>query len=175
MAEERHTQKKSELIALIQISLGGMVAEEIYFGESGTGPGGDLVSATNVAVEMVGSLGMAGSLISYRALDPGVVGGNLTAKVLSDKTGREAVDEILHENKAVVTSLMNENRHIVEALRDALLEEEELIDEQIIETAERLHNEQGGEVSVVDLRGEKPKIEAGLDAVTGSDQVAVSD
>ena len=132
MEEERHTQRRSELVALIQISLGGMVAEEMFFGESGTGPGGDLVSATNVAVEMVGSLGLGGSLISYRALDAGVIGGNLTAKVLSDKSGREAVEALLAENKTAVARLMSENRHLVEALRDALLEHHELIDNEII-------------------------------------------
>ncbi len=161
MAEERHTQRRSELLALIQISLGGMVAEEMFYGESGTGPGGDLVSATNVAVEMVGSLGLGGSLISYQALDAGVVGGNLTAKVLSDSAGREAVDQLLNENKAVVTRLLGENRHIIEALRDALIEHNELIDEQIIEVieaAEEQHRAAADTLKVVDLRAEKPTV-----------------
>lgn len=155
MAEERHTQKRTELVALIQISLGGMVAEELFFGESGTGPGGDLISATHVAVEMVGALGMGGSLISYNALDTGALGTNLTAKVLSDKTGRLAVDSLLDDNKAVVTRLIEENRHIVEALRDALIEHNELIDDQIIEVieaAEQKHREFDPEMRVVDLR-----------------------
>ena len=170
MAEERHTQRRRELLALIQISLGGMVAEEMFFGESGTGPVGDLVSANNVAVEMVGSLGLGGSLISYRALDAGIVGGNLTAKVLSDKTGREAVDAMLDENKAIVTRLLGENRHIVEALRDALVEHDELIDDQmidVIETAEQRHRQRRGAVRVVDLRGDKPSVETVTASGTG--------
>ncbi len=157
LSDERHTQRQSELVALIQISLGGMVAEEIFFGESGTGPGGDLIGATNVAVEMVGSLGMGGSLVSYRALDMGAIGGNLAAKVLSDKRGREDVDRILNDNKVVVTQLLLENRHIVEALRDALLEREELIDDEILEViraAEAKHAAPGAEVTVIDLRAE---------------------
>jgi len=42
---------------LIQIALGGQCAEEIFFGTSRPGPGGDLLYATNVAAEMVGSCG----------------------------------------------------------------------------------------------------------------------
>ena len=34
LIDERHTQRRSELIALIQISLGGMVAEELFFGRN---------------------------------------------------------------------------------------------------------------------------------------------
>ncbi len=157
LADERHTQRQSELLALIQISLGGMVAEEIFFGESGTGPGGDLIGATNVAVEMVGSLGMGGSLVSYRALEMGAIGGNLAAKVLSDKQGREDVDRILNDNKVLVTQLLLENRHIVEALRDALLDREELIDDEILDViraAEARHEATGAEVTVIDLRAE---------------------
>lgn len=164
LADERHTQRQSELLALIQISLGGMVAEEIFFGESGTGPGGDLIGATNVAVEMVGSLGMGGSLVSYRALEMGAIGGNLAAKVLSDKRGREDVDRILNDNKVLVTQLLLENRHIVEALRDALLEREELIDDEILDViraAESTHAATGAEVTVIDLR-----LEAAASAAT---------
>ncbi len=132
-AEERHTQTRSEMEAMIQISLGGMVAEELFFGESGTGPAGDLVAATNAAVEMVGSMGLGGSLASYRALDAGAFGGNLVAQVLGDDRGRDAVDRILDDQKALTTKLIEEHRHLVIALRDALLERHELVDSEIIE------------------------------------------
>ncbi len=129
--EERYVRSKSEILSRIQISLGGMVAEELFFGESGTGPAGDLLAATNSAVEMVGSLGLGDSLVSFRALSNNPFSGNLAAKVLGDKSSREAVDTILHEQKLEVTRLMSANLHIVEALRDALLEREELIDDEI--------------------------------------------
>ncbi len=119
--EERYVRSKSEILSRIQISLGGMVAEELFFGESGTGPAGDLLAATNSAVEMVGSLGLGDSLVSFRALSNNPFSGNLAAKVLGDKSSREAVDTILHEQKLEVTRLMSANLHIVEALRDALL------------------------------------------------------
>lgn len=131
--EERFTKSRSELTAILQISLGGMVAEEIFFGESGTGPAGDLEAATNVAVEMVGSLGMSDSLISFRSISNGMIGGNLASRVLADKDAREAVDNLLATQKREVTRLLAANRHLIEALRDALLEREELIDNDILD------------------------------------------
>lgn len=131
--EERYTQRKSEALAMIQISLGGMVAEELFFGESGTGPGGDLVAATRVAVEVVGSLGMAGSLVSFRAAETGPLAGDLIATVLADDRARAKVEALLDEQKQVVTALLSTNLHIIEALRDALLEREELVDREILE------------------------------------------
>ena len=44
--EERYTRTRTELIAAIQIAFGGMTAEELFFGESGTGPSSDLAHAT---------------------------------------------------------------------------------------------------------------------------------
>src|SRR6185503_9478904 len=50
--EERFTKTRTELEAGIAIALGGLVAEEMCFGESGTGPGGDLANATQLAARM---------------------------------------------------------------------------------------------------------------------------
>jgi len=153
LIDERHTQRQSELIALIQISLGGMVAEELFFGESGTGPAGDLSSATQVAAEMVGSLGLGGSLVSFRALDDGPLGGNLVAKVLADRQGRESVERILAENKGEVGRLLAQNRHIVEALRDALINRHELIGDEILDVIREAETAQAGDaVEIIDLR-----------------------
>ena len=67
-AEEVYTRSRTEMLALIQIAMGGQCAEEIFFGDVSTGPGGDLLYATNVAAEMVGSCGMIDSLISFAAI-----------------------------------------------------------------------------------------------------------
>jgi ATP-dependent Zn protease len=145
--EERYTQRRSEALSMIQISLGGMVAEELFFGESGTGPGGDLAAATRVAAEMVGGLGLGGSLASFRAADGGPFGGDLVAVVLADDRARTALEDLLDDQKRAVTTLLGANRHLVEALRDALLERDELVDREIIEVIESADRE-----AVVDLR-----------------------
>lgn len=149
--EERYTKRRSETLALMQIALGGMVAEELFYGESGTGPAGDLTTATSIAAEMIGSMGLGPSLISFRAVDQGVVGGNLVAKVLADDRARDAVDSLLTDQKAVVTTLLRDNRHLITALRDALLEREELAGREIVEVLDEARHRHG--VSI-DLREE---------------------
>lgn len=131
--EERFTKTKSELEGTLRITLGGMVAEELFFGESGTGPSGDLITATTLAVNMVGSFGMGSSLISYEAISNGMHSSpNLVAKVLNDEVGKREVDEILRSHKDHVTLLLESKRHLIEALRDSLLEREELLGDEIL-------------------------------------------
>jgi ATP-dependent Zn protease len=127
--EERFTQTESELCSLVQIALGGLVAEQVFFGERSSGAANDLKYATTVAAQMIGSMGMGDTLVSYEAVQAG--GSNLVAKVLSSEEGLEAVAGMLAEARADVTTLMESNRHIVEALRDALLERDELVGDEI--------------------------------------------
>jgi ATP-dependent Zn protease len=130
--EERFTNTKSEIEARIQISFGGMVAEELFFGESGTGPAGDLQAATSAAAQMVGSFGMKDTLISYDLM-AGPPGAGVVSKVLASESGRDAVEEILRSSKSEVSRLISDNRHIVEALRDALLDRDELLGDEIVD------------------------------------------
>jgi ATP-dependent Zn protease len=90
---------------------------------------GDLKYATNLGAQMVGSMGMGGTLLSYEAVQAGA--SNLTAKVLSSDEGREAVAHLLDTARDEVTSLLEANRSVVEALRDALLERDELVGDEI--------------------------------------------
>jgi ATP-dependent Zn protease len=135
--EERYTRTRSELIASIQISFGGMTAEELFFGESGTGPGGDLMAATTLAAQMVGSYGMAGTLLSFDAIEGGPIRQGIVAKVLGDDEARRSVERILETAKSDVRTLLDSNRHLVVALRDSLLETEELVGDEILDVLQR--------------------------------------
>lgn len=130
--EERFTKTKSELEGLLVTSMGGMVAEEIFFGESSTGPAGDLMHATGIAAEMVGSLGLGKSLASLRAAGGGPFDPGLVGRVLGDNTAREAMEKILDAAKARAHVLLSENPHLVTALRDALLDRDELLGDEIV-------------------------------------------
>ncbi|MGN6474135.1 MAG: AAA family ATPase [Mycobacteriales bacterium] len=127
--EERFLTSKSELEAQIKISMGGMVAEEIFFGEITSGPAGDLKAATTYAAMMVGSLGMAGSLFSYEAIEGPA--SNVVAKLASYDEGRARVESLLERAHNEVRIMLERNRHVVEGLRDELLEREELIGDEI--------------------------------------------
>jgi ATP-dependent Zn protease len=129
--EERFTKTKSEVRALIDIAFGGMVAEELFFGEASTGVAGDLQAATLSACQMVGLLGMGSTLVSSAAME--YPAGGIVSKVLSTDSGRGEVEELLAAAKASVTQMLGDHRNVVEALRDALLEREELIGDDILE------------------------------------------
>ncbi|MDQ3962459.1 MAG: AAA family ATPase [Actinomycetota bacterium] len=135
--EERFTNTRSELEARLKIMLAGMAAEELYFSESGTGPGSDLQAATDLGAQMIGAFGMGPSLISFHAAHGGS-NVNIVAKVMSDEEGRKAVDELLRRQKDEVFHLLHENRHLIDALRDALLEREELLGDEILAVLEEV-------------------------------------
>jgi ATP-dependent Zn protease len=128
--EERFTKTKSEVRALIDIAFGGMVAEELFFGEASTGVAGDLQAATLNACQMVGQLGMGATLVSASAME--YPAGGIVSKVLSTDGGRAEVEDLLHASKDSVTQMIEAHRSVVEALRDALLEREELIGDDIL-------------------------------------------
>jgi cell division protease FtsH len=135
--EDVYTRSRAELRALVVIAFGGQCAEEVFFGDVSTGPGGDLLYATNVAAEMVGAHGMDGSLISFAAVQNSSFSDtNIVGRVLADTQGRAAVERLLGELKVEAKALLEANTHLVEALRDALLEREELIGTQITDVLE---------------------------------------
>jgi cell division protease FtsH len=180
--EDVYTRSRSELLALIQIAFGGQAAEEVFFGDITTGPGGDLRYATNVAVQMVGQAGMSDTLISYAAAHGSPFGGDLVERVLSDGEGRRMVEEVLREQKDIALELLAANRHLVAALRDALIERHELIGHEITDVLQQARDEHaahsvsqpgagavadgvaggvaGGPVTVVDLREGAARAEA---------------
>jgi ATP-dependent Zn protease len=131
--EERWTRTRSELLVAIKIAFGGMTAEELFFGESGTGPSSDLAAATTVACRMVGSFGMAGSLVSFEAVENGPISAGIVGKVLSNEDARAAVERILESAKEEVRRLLDTHRNLIVALRDALLDRSELVGDEIIE------------------------------------------
>ncbi len=146
--EDVFTRGRSELRAMIQVSFGGQVAEELFFGEVSTGPAGDLAYATQVGAQMVGAAGMEGSLVSYAAVNDGIMGTDLVGKVLGDAPMREMLENLLNEQKATARELLTANLHLVRALRDALLEREELVGSEITAVLEAA----GPASGVVDLR-----------------------
>ena len=129
--EERFMRTKSELEGLMRISFGGMVAEELFFGDTSTGVSGDLEQATGFASAMVGQLGMGGTLRTFNAME--------------DEKGVERIEALLADAKCDVTRMLRENRHVIEALRDALLDRSELIAEEITDVIE---GALGGEIDL---------------------------
>ncbi|MDQ1685500.1 MAG: cell division protease FtsH [Frankiaceae bacterium] len=127
--EERFLKSQSEMHALVQIALGGMVAEQLFFGEITSGPASDLKAATIWAATMIGSLGMDGSLFSYEAVD--APHANIVSKVSSTDEGKARIESLLERAREEVRVMLTDNRGVVEGLRDVLLERQELIGDEI--------------------------------------------
>ncbi len=136
--EDVYTRSRTELTGMIQIAMGGQVAEELFFGDVSTGPAGDLSYATGVAAQMVGAAGMTDTLVSYVAVqNSGYSDTNLVGRVLGDSEGRRRVEEMLQRQKVVVRGLLETQQHLVAALRDALLDRHELIGTEITDVLEQ--------------------------------------
>ena len=159
--EDVYTRSRAEMTGLIQIAMGGQVAEEIFFGDVSTGPAGDLVYATQIAAQMVGAAGMTDTLVSYAAVhNSGFSDTNLVGRVLGDSEGRRRVEDMLQAQKVAVRGLLEANQHLVAALRDALLDRHELIGREITDVLEQAKadgpHDQGFGERTIDLRDTAP-------------------
>ena len=104
-SEERHLFTPQQAMKLIHIALGGMVAEELEFGEASSGISSDLAAATTIAAQLVGSMGAGGSRLSLEAASvPGAA--NLVAKVLGDEASRAAAERIIDDAETAARELM---------------------------------------------------------------------
>jgi cell division protease FtsH len=160
-AEEVYTRSRRDMIGLIQIALGGQCAEELFFGDVTTGPAGDLLYATNVASQMVGAAGMVGTLVSFAAIQGNIVNDtNLVGRVLADSDGRRRVEELLQEQKVVVKGALEANQHLIAALRDALIDRDELVGKEITNILDAARDA-GPPPDVIDLVAAERSLVAG--------------
>src|SRR5581483_7149456 len=154
-AEERFTQTADELRALMAIAMGGLAAEELFFGQAGTGPAGDLAYATGLAARMVGTFGMGGTLVSFEAVESGPVAPGTVAKTLADEQARAAVEGLLRAARERAGGVLAAHRHLVEALVEALLEREELVGDEITAVLRDAAGD-GPSPAVIDLTDAEP-------------------
>jgi ATP-dependent Zn protease len=129
-ADEHHLRTPGELRDLMDVALAGRAAEMQEYGDASSGIAADLAAATQLASQMVGSLGMGEGLLSLEAaVVPGA--GNLAAKVLADDVSREAAEAMLRESAERAALLVEEHRDRLFALADALLLTDELTGDDV--------------------------------------------
>jgi cell division protease FtsH len=124
--EETFSSTRSDFIANIKVALAGMVAEEIWLGETSTGPSSDLEAATRMVLAMVAQLAMGeDNMLSLSVLDGRALDDTYSA-ALRDTQLRDEANRILRECKEDVRRLLLDKREAMEAVRDALVERDEL-------------------------------------------------
>jgi len=131
--EETLTSLREDIRRDIVVALGGLAAEEIWFGETTTGPGSDLQHATVRAATMLGILGMGDSLISYGVLPQNAMGGGPLQAILGNPENRKAIGNLLSDCKRQAVELLRANEPAVRALAERLLEKNEVAGEELEE------------------------------------------
>lgn len=139
--EDRHNMSESEMQARLAMTLGGRAAEEIIFNELSAGAENDLKQATGLARKMVAHWGMSeriGPVAFHSGHDDPFLGREIVQEVrhFSEHTAQiidEEITRTLNEAAAFAEKTLNENRDKLEALAMALLEHEEVDDDQLTE------------------------------------------
>lgn len=141
LEEERFAFTRDELMANIKVSLSSLVAEELWCGTVTEGTTGDLIHATVTAARMLGRHGMVNGLVSWEVVRSYMEPDPVSAMIRDDDT-REKISAILEQARREVEQLLRDKARYVEAMRDALLEKEELYGDEIKALMERLEAEE---------------------------------
>jgi hypothetical protein len=129
--EERNTELREDMLRDITVFLGGLVAEDVYFGDTTGGPSSDLRNATWRAAQMLGYLGMGESLIAYSALGGESHIEEPLVTVLKDPDCRRQIHELLDECRKQATEIIRRNDPAMRALAARLIEHGEVQGEEI--------------------------------------------
>ena len=129
---EKSLHSKAEFIDDIAMTFGGFAAEKIVFGDTTTGPSGDIQQATRLARSMVTRYGMSDSLgaVALASEPGGFIGGmGISSKDFSEKIASEIDEEIrriVEEGKQTAFKVLNEKRNVLDIIAKRLLEVETL-------------------------------------------------
>ena len=147
--ENRFLKQKHELLAEIDVLLGGRAAEEIFIGDISTGAGNDLQRATDIIKDMITKYGMsdvAGLMVLEKNAGGAFLNGGQVIKDYSEKTAEaidEAVKKLLDERYAHVKQTLKDYGEAIHEMAKVLLDVEVIEGckvREIIEEFEKRHN-----------------------------------
>jgi len=127
--EDRFLKQKHELMAEVDVLLGGRAAEEVFIGEISTGAGNDLDRATAILKDMISVYGMtdvAGLMVLSRSqnsfLGAGAVSTDYSEKMAEDMDNY--IRNTLNERYAFVKKTLHEYHQAIENMTAVLLDVE---------------------------------------------------
>ncbi len=144
--ENKFLMQKSELIAKIDVLLGGRAAEQVFIGEISTGASNDLERATDIAKAMVSMYGMtevAGLMVLEKQRNLFLNGGQ-SLKDYSDEMAHKLDDYVkgfLDERYKVVVDTLETYRGAIEEMVLALSEDETIEGEKVREIIKKFEDE----------------------------------
>jgi cell division protease FtsH len=147
--EDSYSRTRGWIEDRIAICYGGWIAEKLIFDETTTGTKQDIQQATEMARHMVCEWGMAEEMgpVAYGQEEEPIFLGKEIArhKDYSEETARridKAVKEILDRTRGEAERIIHERKAGLEALADALLIRETLVDGEVREILGIKSNEQ---------------------------------
>ncbi len=147
--ENRFLKQKHELLAEIDVLLGGRAAEEIFIGDISTGAGNDLQRATDIIKDMITKYGMsdvAGLMVLEKNAGGAFLNGGQVIKDYSEKTAEaidEAVKKLLDERYTHVKQTLKDYGEAIHEMAKVLLDVEVIEGckvREIIEEFEKRHH-----------------------------------
>ncbi|WP_169753198.1 ATP-dependent zinc metalloprotease FtsH [Campylobacter mucosalis] len=145
--ENKFMMQKHELIAEVDVLLGGRAAEEVFIKEISTGASNDLERATDIFKAMISMYGMtdvAGLMVLEKQRN-NFLGGQ-TIKDYSDKTAQmvdETVKQMLDARYQEVLSTLRTYSGAIEDMVKALYEEETIEGAKVREIIRKFEEENG--------------------------------
>lgn len=137
--ENKYLMQRHELIAEIDVLLGGRAAEEVFIGEISTGAANDLERTTDILKAMVQMYGMsdvAGLMVLEKQRSTFLGGGMAQAKEYSEKMSENMDNYIksnLNERYVHVKTRLEEYRDAIEKMVELLYAKENISGDQVRE------------------------------------------
>jgi cell division protease FtsH len=128
--EDRHYWSRSQFVDNLAVLLGGMMAEDLTFGESTTGPSNDLERATQIARSMVTEYGMSSDVgpVTFGGGN-GEGGGSRFSERSAEAIDRE-VQRLVGQAQSAARDVLIANRDRLIRIADRLIEDETLAADQ---------------------------------------------
>ncbi len=147
--ENKYLMQKHELVAEIDVLLGGRAAEDVFIGEISTGASNDLERATDIIKAMISYYGMTdivGLMVLEKQRNVFLNGGLTSSREFSDKTAQEVDDYVksfLKERFDCVKATLEVYKGAIEEMVKELYDKETIDGEkvrQIITQYEKEHD-----------------------------------
>lgn len=140
--ENKYLMQKHELLAEVDVLLGGRAAEDVFLGEISTGASNDLERATDILKAMISYYGMTdenGLMVLEKQRNAFLGGGMGSAREFSEKTA-EYVDSFvrktLDERFKAVKQLLQEYNGAIESMVKELFDKEVIDGDKVREIIE---------------------------------------
>jgi len=154
--ENKYLMQKHELIAEIDVLLGGRAAEEVFIKEISTGASNDLERATDIVKAMLSYYGMTdvtGLMVLEKQKNLFLGGGYSSGKEYSEKTAEELdvyIKNFLQERYVAVKERLVEYSGAIEDMVVELFEKETIEGTMVREIIKNFETREGKTSKVID-------------------------